>query len=852
MARVQALLEAFNAGEVSEKLSTRLSFEKYPLACATLKNAVPLVQGAFTRRPGTRYVAAVKDETAKSRLLRFEFNTEQAYIAELGNQYIRFFRNQGQISVANTDASITNGTFTAGITGWDDRSTGGAGNQISHDSTNGRLNLTPNGTAVDDIGWAEQAVSVGASFDTVEHVLKFRVLGAPGDKILFRIGSTSTGEEIVADTEFAVGYHAFAFTPGDGNNTVYIQFRNVGAFRNKTLQIDDVALIDDAPVELTTPYATADLFSLNRAQSNDVLYVVCRGYPVYKLTRSGHSSWSLIEVDWQDGPWRAVNDETTTITMGAATGFGVTATASSTDGINDGAGFKDSDVGRLIRISDDTNWAWGVIVGRTSATVVTVDHRGETAFPTTAKTDWRLGAWSGTDGYPCAVTFFEGRLGLGGTNAQPQALWLSQSNDFENQAPDSKQTSGAPKVEDDDALDISLVASQANIIRWMAGAQALIVGTTGGEWLIKSDGPIIKPTDIDAKRQTAHGSANLQPLEIGPVIVFLQSARRKIRELVFDFNTDSLRAPDLTVLADHATRSGVVDVAYQEEPQSTVWAVRTDGVIAGLTYEREQNVVGWSRHVLGGSFGSGDAVAETVAVIPGNDGAGQVFDSSERDEVWVVVKRTINGQTRRYVEFFEGAFEGPRLDDYASEALWRAAALSEQPNAFYVDSGGTYDGAATTTVSGLDHLEGETVTILADGAIHPSKVVSGGSITLDQAASKVQVGLAYTHTYRSLKMAVGARAGSAVGVTKRIHELTLVLLHSLGSGVGPRRENLQPLIYREVGDAMDAAVPLFSGEKVTETDHDWGTDPRIVIEGAEPAPFTCLGMVPEVTTNDGR
>ena len=116
----------------------------------------------------------------------------------------------------------------------------------------------------------------------------------------------------------------------------------------------------------------------------------------------------------------------------------------------------------------------------------------------------------------------------------------------------------------------------------------------------------------------------------------------------------------------------------------------------------------------------------------------------------------------------------------------------------------------------------------------------------------MQAGLPYAHSWRSLKLAVGAQAGTAVGQTKRVHELTLVLLDTLGSAVGPSRDRLQPLVYRKVSDAMDTAVPLFTGEKATETDHDWGTDPRILIEGAEPVPFTCLGMVPEITTQDGR
>lgn len=1170
MPRTNALIDAFNAGELSEKLAARLSFDKYPLAAGTLKNALPLVQGAFSRRPGSRYVAPLKDQTKVAKLLDFRFSTTQAYVVEAGEGAMRFFKDQGQIVVGDTDASITNGTLPSNITDWDDRSTGSGGiawellgldddgtfstsatsnqvfgdasaanrknagmlfassgaftlNQVrcrtntthtangnvvariysdssgspnaqvggdsdtvsinaasttftftwsadtptfsastsywvvlantdtllnssldtiadqglsyasgAHDTissiadasgtfpageewrievlvegadTNGVLSLIPGGTGSTDIGWAEQDVAVGASFDTNEHVLMFRVLGAASDQIELRIGTATGLSDIVADVAFEVGYHCYAFTPGDGNNTIYIQFRNLGSFRNKTVQIDDVSLIDNAAVEIATPYLESEVFGLARAQSADILYIASGNHPVNKLTRSGHSSWSLVEVAWADGPYMIENTSSTTLTASAANGYGITVTASGSKGINGKAGFKSTDVGRLLRIKNASDWAWGVIVGFTSASVVTVDHRGTTDFAVTGQTAWRIGSWSATTGHPRAITFYEQRLALAGSSTQPQSFWLSQSADFENMAPDN----GADTVEDDDALDFTIAASQVNVIRWVAGGRNLMIGTVGGEWLVKSDGPILTPIDIDVKRQTTHGSAAIQPLEIGHVVLFLQSAKRKIRELVFDFNVNGLKAPDLTVLADHTTATGVVDMAYQQEPQSTVWCARTDGGLASLTYERNQNVVGWSRHTMGGVFGSGGAAVESIVVIPGSDAGGQVMPSGDRDEVWLVVKRTINGATKRYVEFFEGFFGAPRRDDYTSDAAWETAVLAVQMDAFYVDCGLTYDtplaitgattadpvvvtaaahgfadgdqvrivevagmtelngnsyfiasvasntfellalegeavsGATTanpvvvtatnhgfadgdrigfldiagmtelngntykvanktddtfeltdfsnvdidgtafsaysgggtaydvidgsafttyesggevrkkvTSVAGLDHLEGETLSILADGAVHPQKTVASGQITLDTPASKVQAGLGYTHTWRSLKMAVGAPSGTAVGRTKRVHGITLVLLDSMGGKVGPDEAMLEDLVYREVGDAMDTAVPFFSGEKRAAFDGDWGSDGRIMVRGSAPVPFTCLAVVPELTVNDIR
>jgi hypothetical protein len=841
MPRIQTLIDGFNAGEFSEKLASRLSFNKYPLGAATLKNALPLVQGAFTRRPGTRYVAPIKDETKTARLIDFRFSTAQAYVLEFGEGAVRFYKDQGQITVPDTDAAISNGAFDAGITDWDDRSTGSG--SISHDATGGRLALTPGGATASDIGWVEQDVAVSTGNKDNEHVLKFRIDGAPGDKIELRIGTSSTGAEIVAGHDFEVGYHCFAFTPMA--TTFYIQFRNKGSVQNKVVYLDDVSLIDDGPVEIDVPYLESELFGVARAQSADVLILTHQSWPVFKLSRSGHTSWSLAEIAWQDGPYQTENTAATTLMPAAASGSGITVTASATEGINSGDGFKSTDVGREVRIKNGSNWAWGVIVGWVSATQVTVDHRGSTNFPTTAQSVWRLGAWSKTTGFPCAVTFFEQRLVLAGTPDQPQTFWLSQSGDFENMAPDD----GADTVEDDDALAFTIAARQVNVIRWLAGARELMIGTVGGEWLVKSDGPTLTPTDIDVKRQTTHGSAAVQPLEIGYVVLFLQAARRKLRELVYDLNVNGLRAPDLTILSDHATVSGVVDMAYQQEPQSTVWCVRADGVLVALTYERNQNVVGWSRHVLGGTYGGGAPIVDTVAVIPGGNAEGQVYDSSDRDEVWMIVRRTINGQARRYVEVLEGSFTAPRRDDFESAAAWELAVLSTQTTAFYVDCGLTYAGSATSTISGLDHLEGEEVAVLADGAVHPLRTVSAGEITLDQPAQTVQIGLEYTHTWRSLKLAPPAAVGTIVGQAKRIHGLTLVLLDSMGGEIGPDEMTLQRLVYREVSDAMDTAVPLFVGERFAEFDGDWSSDGRILIRGSDPVPFTCLAVVPELTVD---
>lgn len=835
MARSNPYKPSFNAGEFSPRLWGRTDFQKYQAGCETCLNVIPLAEGGLMRRPGTRYVSELASSSVKGRLRKFKFSTTQAYMLEFGSGTIRFYRHQAQIVAENITGSIANGTFAANITSWTDKDTGGSA--ASSWNSAGYAQLLGDGT---ETAWLQQTVA--SITNNGNYSLKFRVIGAPGDKIYLRIGTSDGGTQIVNDRAFEVGYHVYTFTATA--TTIYLGFRNTVA---KALGFDDVSFIDNAAINIDTPYAEADLYQITGPQSADVLYLFHASHPTYKLQRYGHDSWSLVQVAWQDGPWLDENTTATTLTFSAATGLGVTVTASAITGINNNEGFKTTDVGRLIRLTDGTvNWGWAVIVGWTSTTVVTADVK-RSVVVTTAETKWRLGAWSGTTGYPSASTFYQQRLCAANTTDKPHSFWASQTADFENHAPDSPNSSSVwnGTVEDDDALDYTISADDVNAIRWMsAGKGTLAIGTVSGEWTVSSTGSVITPTDIVVDPATSHGSAQVEPLRVGNVVLFVQKGGRKVREFAFSFDVDGYVANDMTRLSEHITRGGVVEMAFAEEADSLVWAVREDGTLLSMTFRREEDVVGWARHIIGGAFGSGNAVVESVAVIPGADGAGQVKTSEHRDEVWMIVKRTIDGATKRYIEVMEGNFEGPLRDDYATEALWQAAMIAAQKDAYFADSVITYDGAAASTITGLSHIEGQTAKVLSDGAIHPDETVASGQITLDADAEVVQVGLGYAHRIKTLKFEGGTVAGTAVGKTKRVPGVTFVVMDSMTISFGPDADNLQDHDFREVADAMDNPVPLFSGEFFAELDDDWKTDPRIVIENDDPVPFTLLAMAP--------
>jgi len=1045
--KIHDLLPSFNAGELDPRLAARLDFVKYRSGLETCENLIPLSEGGVMRRSGTRYVAELKSSAVKGRLKRFLFSTTQAYMLELCDSAVRFYRHQGQITVADTDAAISNGDFPSNITGWDDRSTGSG--SIAHDSTNGRLSLVPGGRNSDDIGWAEQDVTTTNT--NQEHVIKFRVIGAPGDKVEFQVGTAASGAQTLAAVEKEVGYHCVAFTPT--TSPFYIQFRNLGEFRNKTVQIDDVSLIDNAPVEVDTPWPEASLYTVEGPQSADVLYLFHADYPTHKLQRFGHTTWSVVEVPWEDGPYLDENTTSTTILPSADSGLGVNLTLSSVVGVNDDQGWLSTDVGRSVRFRKKSGgqWTWAVITSITSTTVAVADIREVTnleqvwqvdasadsfidqteeassganndwePFPTSEQVgdyaafgmsetfkqitfdyahgtsgaggaaaweywdgttwtllsgvddntndfkdgvgdgqdvswripdDWakiildtseslyyirarvttgystnpildkasvqfqkdpiavksfRLGAWSGTTGYPEVAGFFEQRLYAAATATQPQTFWASQTADFENFKSDDNNDT----IEADDALNFTLSADSVNAIRWLsAGENSLVIGTSGGEWVPKSEGAVITPLDVTVRRQTTHGSAKIQPVRIGNTVLFAQRAKRKIREFGFTFEIEGYRSVDITRLAHHSTFSGIVEMDYAEEPESLISVVLDDGKLLSITYRRDEDVVGVSKYIIGGSFQGDNAVVESVAQIPGDNGSGQVHDSTGRDEVWLIVKRTINGSTKRYIEFFERDFETghDQEDAYYSDSLITldspetiSGATQASPvvltitgttlsngdlirvtevkgmtelntNVYKVankatnsveltnpDDDTNIDGSAftayisggksnkkVTAISGADHLEGETVKVYGDGKIQADKTVSSGAITAASSTSVAQIGLGYTHKLKTLKMSAGNPAGTALGKIKRHYGMTFVLLNAHKFKYGPTSSDLKEIDVRTTADATNTTAPLFTGEHFVEFHGDWNKDARMYIESDNPAPFTLLALAPE-------
>lgn len=442
-------------------------------------------------------------------------------------------------------------------------------------------------------------------------------------------------------------------------------------------------------------------------------------------------------------------------------------------------------------------------ITRTSDLAWTVTNYAPTGDPFTS-----------VDNYPRAVALWKNRIWWGGTNTDPQKVWGSHADDFQD------VTLGTAL--DNEGIQITIASGNVNVIEWLkARSKNLVIGTIGDEFTLRGNtAGLVTPTNVNVTPETSYGVSSVAPVNIAETTLFLQRSGRKIRQFVFDFNTDGFLGPDLTVLAEHITVGGITQMDYQQELDSTLWLVRADGTLLSFTFIKEQNVLGWARHTSGQA--ETDAF-ESVAVIPHPDG--------DRDQVWVSVKRTVNSVVTRFVEYFE-----PKLGFYAGYTL---------------DSSldGTFSAPGVLTVSGLEHLANEVVSIVGDGAIYPNATVNNiGVVTLDgPAAEQIEVGLNYISHCETLRpepeQTVQGRKTSLAEVVVRLH-------NTLGLEVNTQGNTAVQVPFRLASDLMDAPPPLFTGD-LRFPNLGWGEDAgKLTIRQTQPLPCTVLMVVADIEVGE--
>lgn len=781
MPRVSPLLASFNAGELAPVMDGRVDMQKYPTACKKLENFIVIPQGAFIKRGGTKFAATVKDSSYAPFLKRFRFSITQAYVLEFGNLYMRVFKDNGIVTLTATNITAATKANPCVVTA------------AAHGLNNGEK------------VWISGVVGMGQ----------------------------------INNREFTVANKTANTIELSGvNSTAYDTYTSGGT----------VAKI----YEIATPWSNTEVRAVEFTQSNDVLYASHPDFELRKISRTGHTAWTIGAADLKDGPWTAQNTVVANTVTPSATVGSANFTA-----INDS--FVASDVGRLIttRNTGDPNFrGHGKITALTTAKIVVAtipEHIDYKFGNTTGSYQWMLGLYGTVNGYPRACCFFEDRLWLGGCNGAPQRVDGSVSGEYERFSPDvmPRQADGTgawadtahtarvtdPVITDDMAVAFQVLANDVNVIRWMMDDEkGLLVGTAGAEWSLRtsSNQAAVAATNPPAARRVSnHGCANVSPVRADRAVVFVTRDGERVHEFAYVYESDGYATPDLTLLASHIGKGGITQLSYEAKPHSVVWAVRGDGQLLGLTYQRDQDVVAWHRHIVGGYSDSGQtaaAIVESVASIPSADGT--------RDETWLVVKRYINGATVRTIEYMTET--SPTVDVPA--------------DCVRADMAFVYDGAAATTVHGLWQLEGQTVTILADGAVLPTQTVTNGKVTLANAASKILIGLAYSAKLQTMRIEAGSADGTAQAKKKRIHSLVLRVLDTRGGKAGPSFAAIQTipeLNARLPSTPMGTASPLKTGdtEKII-FEGGYETDGHICIQHDDPLPMTVVAMMPQLQTND--
>lgn len=823
MPKVSKAFANFTAGEITPKLFGRTDISKYDNGAETVENFLVQPHGGLSRRPGTRFVSEVKNSSNAVRLIPFEFNVEQAYVLEFGPTYFRIYRDGGQVESGGSAVEVTT-VYTASDL---------AGLKFAQ--------------AADVMYVVSPNHPIYKITRTSHTAWTFTEVTTQRGPFLDQNITTTTLTPDSRDGTIRLTASASLFTADDVGRLVKIEagFIKITAFTSATVVDGTAQELEDGRAEILPSY-TASTISFHEGDPD---------------------ATGLEHNDRIEDTAAAFIDE----------------------------GFK---VGQTIIISGTTsnNNSTGHLVVDVTDSVITLAPGADLATEAAdsghtiqgklvATDEWSLGAFSKTTGFPRAVAFYEQRLVFAGTSSQPQTLFFSQGGDFEN------FESGTSA---DDGMVYTIGSNTVNVIRFLASTRNLIVGTSGGEFVVRASGAdeAITPTNIQIKQQTSHGAADMTPMQAGNAVLFVQRAKRKVLELQFNFDVDGYIAPDVALISEHITENGLEELAYQQEPDSILWTRRGDGQLACMTYKREEQVIGWSRQIIGGVFGTGNAIVESIASIPGD---------LDEDQVWVAVKRTINGATKRYVEFirdfdfgtdvnnaifvdssltFTGVTSTLAGDEAADQTTITLADASSFPSSGAIKIGTeviTYTGKstndltgcvrgvvgpaaahssgatvtqATLSLSGLSHLEGQTVSILGDGSVHPDKTVSSGAVTLERYVTKAHAGLSYNSTLQTLRVDAGSAMGTSQGKIKRINELTVRLFRSVGLKVGRDANNLDIVPFRSSATAMDAPISLFTGDKEIELNGNYDTDGQLTIRQDQPLPMNILAVYATLSTFD--
>lgn len=786
----------FSGGEWAPSLLGRVDLDKYALSLRKAKNVLITKYGGILNRAGTEFIGEVRDSADTTRLMPFQFSTTQAYVLEIGDEIMRPIKDDGQILESGQNI-VSVSTAAQGV-----------------------VEVTGHGYADGDQVFFDDAVGGVAVLHDRVLVVSDKTTDTFKVKDLFGNYVATTGQ---------------TYTSGGTVARLY---------------------------QLVLPYDQAHVFALNYAQTADTMYLTHLSYATRKLTRSAHANWSISTVTW--GPTLSA-PAGLTASVGSGSGstaylYKVTAFDENTNEeslpstgatvSNDltVAGYYNSLTWASVAGADHyiiykaDNGVYGFIGGTTGLTFRDDNILPDLGDAPPASRD----PFTASSDYPAVCGFHGGRLVLGQTTQEPGGVWMSQSTRYEN-------LNVSTPAKADDAVSFVL-APGVNAVRSLVSINKLAIFTSEREFTADGGGvqSAISPASLDVRKHTRRGSAALPAIEIGDIALFVQRQGAVVRAFGYSYEKDGYRTNDLTLLAPHLFRGHtIVDWCYQQDPDSLVWCVRDDGVLLVLTFVEEQNTFAWTACYLGGTFGSGASatgygVVEACACIEGD----------EQDDVYFIVKRTINSVTKRYVEKLVKRWDGDAEEIEAAK---------------FLDSHIVFTSAdATSTVTGLWHLEGQSVYALVDGNVQGPFTVASGGITLDvaligtddDADSQAIVGFAYVSDVVDLPLSMQTQSGAPQGKTKNVLDVVLKLNHTRGIKVGDYAD----LLYRERNSLANRLTELkerhlenwndpitpYSGDTLPiSIDGNWSLDASVIVRQENPLPME-IQMIARNVTVDGK
>jgi len=962
---------SFAGGELSPEMFGRIDDQKFQTGAAKMRNFIALPQGPAVNRPGTKFVRAVKDSTKKTRLIPFTYSTTQTMVLEFGEGYIRFHTQGETLLVGTPSAFSATKTITAVDIATETVTSNAHGYanatpiQIAATTTipvgllalttyyvvgatanTFQFSLTVGGAAID-------ITSVGAGTITTNQVYSLGDLVSYGGSNYYCILTSTNNLPTNVTYWFLISSPAYEipspYLEADLFDIHHVQSVDVLTLvhpnypprelrRLGPIQWTLVSIPFTPAVSSPTGVAVAasfgerfDIVSISQASPGSIAcssqHQFVKGDSVYISNVGGMTQLTtgFYVVNTEGAAALTVKDYTTGIpvdttlygayTSGGKIEYGTkifdilnyyVVTAIAANGVDESLASSSVSVTNNLYVNGAFNTiTWSAVtgairyniykiqsglygyIGQTQALSFTDNNIAPDMGITTPIVET---VFNSVNNYPGAVSYFEQRRVFAGTTYAPQQLWMTRSGT------ESDMSYHLP-VKDDDRISFKVAAREANTIRHIIPLQQLMLLTSAAEWRVSPvNSDAITPTTISVRPQSYIGANNVQPSIINNSMVYCAARGGHVRELGYSWQSNGYITGDLSLRAAHLFDNyEISDMCYSKSPHPIIWFISSTGYLLGLTYVPEQQIAAWHWHDTDGTFESCANVAEGA-----------------EDHVYVVVKRTVNGNSVRYVErmssnafdslddcFFVdsgltydgnnttattvtvsgGTLWGPTelLTITASTPIFAYPALTDIGDAFvFTATDGTQyrltiEGCSSTTVVqarsdkvlavafrnvpisngafarnsvvGLSHLEGKTVSILADGAVMPSKVVVGGSVSIDRAAVKIHVGLQYFSDLQTLPLAINIEAFGQ-GRVKNINQAWVRVFQSSGLFVGPTADKLTEAKMR-TNEPYGSPPSLRSDEINVNITPTWAQGGQIYIRQADPLPLTIVGVTIE-------